>query len=113
MSIKTQVLIYIIVLAVFDTIIPIPFTALVLIYVFYQKPRWFREWEQRGRCFVVVLFRGNIQPSVYSWCSSASIKFLSAGFARTRPKARLTDERSMFISRATSAPEIFSLRTAK
>ena len=42
MSTKTQVLIYILVMAVFDTIIPIPITALVLIYVLYQKPPWFR-----------------------------------------------------------------------
>ncbi|XPS87311.1 hypothetical protein Dvar_53290 [Desulfosarcina variabilis str. Montpellier] len=44
MSTKTQILIYIIVLAVFDTIIPIPITAFVLIYVLYQKPKWFKEW---------------------------------------------------------------------
>ena len=43
MSTKNQVLIYVLVLAVFDTIIPIPITALVLIHVLYQKPRWFRE----------------------------------------------------------------------
>ena len=46
MSTKNQVLIYIIILAVFDTIIPIPITALVLIHVLYQKPRWFREWVE-------------------------------------------------------------------
>jgi hypothetical protein len=44
MSTRTQILIYILVLAVFDTIIPIPITALVLIHVLYQKPPWFREW---------------------------------------------------------------------
>jgi hypothetical protein len=44
MSIKTQILIYIIILAVFDTIIPIPVTGLMLIYVLYQKPMWFKEW---------------------------------------------------------------------
>jgi hypothetical protein len=44
MSIRTQILIYIVVLAVFDTIIPIPITALVLIHVLYQKPQWFRQW---------------------------------------------------------------------
>ncbi len=44
MSVKTQILIYIIILAVFDTIIPIPITALVLIHVLYHKPRWFRDW---------------------------------------------------------------------
>jgi hypothetical protein len=44
MSTKTKILIYIVALAVFDMIIPIPITALVLIHVLYQKPRWFREW---------------------------------------------------------------------
>ena len=43
MSLKTQILIYIIVLAAFDTIIPIPITGMVMIYVLYQKPAWFRE----------------------------------------------------------------------
>ena len=46
MAIKTQLLIYIIVLGVFDTIIPIPITALVLIHILYQKPRWFRDWVE-------------------------------------------------------------------
>jgi hypothetical protein len=46
MSTKTQILIYILVLAVFDTIIPIPITALVLIHVLYQKPKWFRDWVE-------------------------------------------------------------------
>jgi hypothetical protein len=46
MSTRTQILIYIIVLAVFDTIIPVPITALVLIHVLYQKPKWFREWVE-------------------------------------------------------------------
>jgi len=44
MSTKTQILIYIIVLAVLDAIIPIPITALILIHVLYQKPKWFRDW---------------------------------------------------------------------
>jgi len=46
MSLKTQILIYIIVLAACDTIIPIPITALVLIHVLYQKPRWFKDWVE-------------------------------------------------------------------
>ena len=46
MTTKTRILIYILVLAVFDTIIPIPITALVLIHVLYQKPQWFREWVE-------------------------------------------------------------------
>ena len=44
MSTKTQILIYIIFLAIFDTVIPIPITAFVLIYVLYQKPQWFIDW---------------------------------------------------------------------
>jgi len=46
MSIKTQILIYIAILAIFDTIIPLPITALLLIYVLYMKPLWFREWVE-------------------------------------------------------------------
>ena len=46
MSTKTQILIYILVVAVFDTIIPIPITALVLIHVLYQKPPWFKAWVE-------------------------------------------------------------------
>ncbi len=46
MSKRTQILIYIIVLAVFDTIIPIPITAFVLIYVLYQRPQWFKMWVE-------------------------------------------------------------------
>ena len=44
MSIQTQLLIYLILLAVVDTFIPVPFSALLLIYVLYQKPTWFRDW---------------------------------------------------------------------
>lgn len=46
MSKKTQILIYIAILAVIDTIVPIPITALVLIHVLYQKPQWFRDWVE-------------------------------------------------------------------
>lgn len=44
MSINTRILLYIVILAVFDTVVPIPITAMVLIYVLFQKPRWFIEW---------------------------------------------------------------------
>ena len=44
MSKKVQMIVYIIVLAVCDTIIPLPITALVFIYVIFQKPPWFRDW---------------------------------------------------------------------
>jgi hypothetical protein len=43
-SIKIQILLYVLVLAVFDTVIPLPITALVLVYVLVRKPDWFREW---------------------------------------------------------------------
>ncbi len=46
MTMKTQILVYILVLALFDTIIPIPITALVLIHVLYQKPKWFKAWVE-------------------------------------------------------------------
>jgi hypothetical protein len=46
MSTRTQVLIYLIILGIFDVIIPIPITALVLVHVLFQKPRWFREWVE-------------------------------------------------------------------
>ena len=38
---NTKMLIYLIVLAVLDMIIPIPFTALILIYVIFERPPWF------------------------------------------------------------------------
>lgn len=41
MKIKTKVLVYLSVLAVLDLIIPIPFTALLLLYVVFEKPEWF------------------------------------------------------------------------
>jgi hypothetical protein len=39
----TKILLYLIVLAVLDMIIPIPFTALILIYVLLEKPVWFKK----------------------------------------------------------------------
>jgi hypothetical protein len=46
MSQKSWILLYIVVLAVFDTIIPIPMTAFVLVHVLYRKPQWFRQWVE-------------------------------------------------------------------
>jgi hypothetical protein len=46
MSFKTKILIYLVILGIFDFIIPIPITALVLIYVLFQEPRWFKEWVE-------------------------------------------------------------------
>jgi len=43
MKIKTKILLYLSILALVDMIIPIPFTALMLIYVIFEKPAWFRN----------------------------------------------------------------------
>ena len=34
---------YLIIFAVIDTVIPIPVTALILIYVVLERPPWFRD----------------------------------------------------------------------
>ena len=47
MSTKTQILIYLTLLAVLDAVIPIPITAMILIMVLFQKPRWFKEWVEK------------------------------------------------------------------
>ena len=41
---RTRILVYLLMLAVVDTLIPAPITVLVLVYVLFQKPEWFREW---------------------------------------------------------------------
>ena len=46
MSTKTQILIWLALLAVLDAFIPIPITAMVLIMVLFQKPRWFKDWVE-------------------------------------------------------------------
>lgn len=46
-STKTQILIYLTLLAVLDAVIPIPITAMGLIMVLFQKPRWFKEWVEK------------------------------------------------------------------
>lgn len=40
---KTKLLIGLIILGVMDTVIPIPFTALLMIYVLLERPLWFRN----------------------------------------------------------------------
>ncbi len=40
MATKTKALIMVGILAVFDTVIPVPFTALIVIYAILQKPPW-------------------------------------------------------------------------
>lgn len=47
MSTRTQILAYLILLAIIDMIIPIPITALILIMVLFQKPKWFKDWVEK------------------------------------------------------------------
>jgi len=43
MKTQTKILLYLIFLAITDTIIPVPITGMVLIYALYQKPLWFKD----------------------------------------------------------------------
>ena len=43
MKSNTKILIYLFIFAIFDMIIPIPFTAILLIYVLLDKPLWFKK----------------------------------------------------------------------
>ena len=43
MALKTKILICLIFLAIFDAIIPIPFTTILLLYILIEKPDWFRQ----------------------------------------------------------------------
>ncbi|MGM0427029.1 MAG: hypothetical protein ACQEQ7_07315 [Thermodesulfobacteriota bacterium] len=40
---KTKILIFLIILGIMDMVIPVPFTALLLIYVLLERPAWFRN----------------------------------------------------------------------
>lgn len=44
MKIQIKLLIYLAILAVFDLIIPFPITAVILIYVLFSQPAWFKEF---------------------------------------------------------------------
>jgi len=43
MKLKNKILISLIILAIFDTVIPIPFTTIFLIYVLIERPTWFKN----------------------------------------------------------------------
>jgi hypothetical protein len=43
MTLKTKILICLLVFAVIDTVIPVPLTAILLIYVLLEKPAWFQK----------------------------------------------------------------------
>jgi hypothetical protein len=43
MKTNTKIILYLSILALMDMIIPVPFTALMLLYVIFEKPVWFRK----------------------------------------------------------------------
>lgn len=43
MNLRAKIFISLIVLALFDMVIPIPFTTILLLYVLIEKPLWFRK----------------------------------------------------------------------
>jgi hypothetical protein len=43
MSLRTRYLLWLIVLAIIDTLIPLPLTAAVMIFVVVRRPRWFKD----------------------------------------------------------------------
>ncbi len=43
MKTTTRMILYLILFALIDTVIPIPITAIILIYVILEKPPWFKE----------------------------------------------------------------------
>jgi len=47
MSVRNQTILGLILFAVIDTIIPIPFAEIILIYVLMKRPNWFREMVDR------------------------------------------------------------------
>ena len=52
MNMRTKILLYLVLLAVLDSIIPIPFTTILLIYVLLEKPGWFYD-------LVMKVYQGN------------------------------------------------------
>jgi len=43
MKTRTKILLYLLVLCLVDAVIPIPIIGVILLYVMYQKPVWFKE----------------------------------------------------------------------
>jgi len=46
MKLKTKLIIGLVIIAVVDMVIPIPFTALLLLYVVLERPPWFKTWTE-------------------------------------------------------------------
>jgi hypothetical protein len=47
MKITTKLILSLILLAILDMVIPVPFTALLLLYVILEKPPWFSQLVDR------------------------------------------------------------------
>ena len=47
MKLETRILIYLVIIAIVDMIIPIPFMAIFLIYILLEKPDWFKDMVTR------------------------------------------------------------------
>ena len=43
MKTHKRILLYLILLAIFDVVIPFPITAVILVYVLFEKPEWFKK----------------------------------------------------------------------
>ena len=43
MKLKTKLLIFAAIFAIFDLLIPIPFSAFLLLYILLEKPLWFKK----------------------------------------------------------------------
>ena len=52
---KKKIMAYTSILAILDMIIPIPFTALILIYVIFEKPTWFENLVDEIYNYVIKL----------------------------------------------------------
>jgi hypothetical protein len=44
MSLKTKILLCLVLIGIIDELIPLPIMAMMLIYVLYQKPDRFKRW---------------------------------------------------------------------
>jgi hypothetical protein len=43
MNLRTKILLFLVFFAIIDTVIPIPITTLILLYVLFEKPAWFKD----------------------------------------------------------------------
>ena len=43
MKLWTKILLFLILFAIIDTVIPVPITTLILLYVLFEKPTWFKD----------------------------------------------------------------------